>query len=85
MKSAKKIFKCWAVSTTGMMVLFAALCSTGCTVHTNGMTIPSAEWMNQRVQYFPTGPQYPLTQERAMMEKSKPETKDYYQSEYGNY
>jgi len=37
------------------------------------MTLPSPHWTKQNVQYFPTGPQYPLTKEENMMKEMKAE------------
>ncbi|MGL6194882.1 MAG: hypothetical protein ACRC2T_08685 [Thermoguttaceae bacterium] len=52
----------------GVTLLVGILSSVGCTVATNGMTLPSPNWMKQRVQYFPAGPQYQFTQEREYLE-----------------
>ena len=73
MKSAKKTIGRWVLTAIGGTVLLGALSSIGCTVHTNGMTLPSPQWTKQRVQYFPTGPQYPLSKEESMMKSMKAE------------
>ena len=75
MDSVTKIFKRLALSTLGVAILFGALSSIGCTVHTNGMTLPSPDWLKQRPQYFPSGPQFPLSQEKAMMDAERAEMK----------
>lgn len=74
MEKAKSLFGRTVVAAFAAATLFGTLGSVGCTVHTNGMTIPSDNWIEQRVQYFPTGPQYQFTNEETMMEASKAES-----------
>jgi len=73
MNRIKKTIARWALTIFGGTILLGAFSSIGCTVHTNGMTLPSPQWTKQRVQYFPAGPQYPLSKEEAMMMEMKAE------------
>ncbi len=73
MDRVKKIVGRWVLTVVGGTILFGTLSSIGCTVHTNGMTLPSPQWTKQRVQYFPTGPQYPLSKEESYMNEMKAE------------
>ena len=73
MNRIKETIGRWALAVFGATILLGAFSSIGCTVHTNGMTLPSPHWMNQRVQYFPTGPQFPLSKEEAMMKEMEAE------------
>jgi hypothetical protein len=73
MNRIKKTIGRWVLTIMGGTVLLGAFSSIGCTVHTNGMTLPSPQWVNQRVQYFPSGPQYPLSKEASMMKEMKAE------------
>lgn len=58
-----------------LLVLVAAvsLGSTGCAVYSNGMTLPNPYYMNNRVQYFPKGPEFQYTNEAANMQASQPD------------
>lgn len=55
------------------LVITAALGSTGCAVYSNGMTLPNPHYMNNRVQYFPQGPEFPFANEAANMQESQPD------------
>jgi hypothetical protein len=45
-------------------LLFAAvLLFAGCAVHTSGMTLPNPDYLNNRVQYFPSGTEFPFPNE----------------------
>jgi len=73
MNRTKKTIGRWVLTIMGGTILLGAFSSIGCTVHTNGMTLPSPHWTKQNVQYFPTGPQFPLTKEENMMKEAKAE------------
>ncbi len=73
MNRVKKMVGRWVLTVMGGTILLGTLSSIGCTVHTNGMTLPSPQWTKQRVQYFPTGPQYPLSNEESMMKEMQAE------------
>ena len=47
--------------------LLSALTMTGCQVDVGGQTLPSATYLTDDIQYFPTGPKFKLTQEAAAM------------------
>lgn len=47
--------------------LFSALTMTGCQVDVGGQTLPSATYLTDDIQYFPTGPKFKLSQEAAAM------------------
>jgi hypothetical protein len=41
--------------------------ATGCQVDVGGQTLPSAYYLKDDVQYFPTGPEFKLSREAAAM------------------
>jgi hypothetical protein len=45
----------------------------GCTVNTGGQTLPSGYYLNDDVQYFAPGPEFPLTNEAAAQQLRKAE------------
>ena len=49
------------------MGLLSAVTMTGCQVDVGGQTLPSATYLTDDIQYFPTGPKFKLTQEAAAM------------------
>lgn len=53
------------------LVIAVSLGSTGCAVYTNGMTLPNPYYMNNRVQYFPRGTEFPFSNEAANMQASQ--------------
>jgi len=53
------------------LVLFNSLISPGCAVYTNGMTLPNPYYMNNRVQYFPSGNEFPFAKEAANMQAAE--------------
>ena len=55
------------------LVITASLGSTGCAVYSNGMTLPNPYYMNNRVQYFPRGTEFPFSNEAANMQESQPD------------
>ncbi|MGL6227317.1 MAG: hypothetical protein ACRC10_11920 [Thermoguttaceae bacterium] len=73
MKFGKNIAGSGLLILLSMSLLLSLLCATGCTIHTNGMTIPSPNWLEQRVQYYPAGPQFPHSNERALIEAAEEE------------
>jgi hypothetical protein len=60
------------IGTGALLVLFAlaALGSTGCTVYTNGMTLPSPHYHKNRPQYFSRGAEFPFPNEAANLQDS---------------
>ena len=57
-------------STLLVLFGFAALASTGCTVHTNGVTLPNPYYHKGRVQYFPSGTEFPFPNEAASLQEA---------------
>ncbi len=49
------------------MSLASVMMCTGCQVDVGGQTIPSAYYLQDDIQYFPTGPKYWWTREAANM------------------
>jgi hypothetical protein len=47
--------------------LLSAVTMTGCQVDVGGQTLPSATYLTDDIQYFPTGPKFKLSQEAAAM------------------
>lgn len=47
----------------------APLASTGCQTTVGGQTLPSAYYLRDDVQYFPTGPEFKLTNEARALEE----------------
>ena len=47
--------------------LLAAIGLTGCQVDVGGQTLPSPNYLQDDVQYFPPGPQFKLSREAAAM------------------
>jgi hypothetical protein len=45
--------------------LFGILGLTGCQIDVGGQTLPSPWYLQDDVQYFPPGPQFPLSKEAA--------------------
>ena len=55
------------------IVVFCSLGSVGCTVNSNGMTLPNPHYMNNRVQYFPSDNEFPFSREAAKIQASQPD------------
>ncbi len=53
------------------LLVAASLGSTGCTVYSNGMTLPNPYYMNNRVQYYPRGNEFPFANEAANLQESQ--------------
>ena len=45
----------------------AGLASTGCQVDVGGQTLPSAYYLQDDIQYFPSGPEFKLSKEAAAL------------------
>ena len=48
--------------------LTAALASTGCQVEVGGQMLPSSFYLSDDVQFFRSGPEFPLTKEAAAID-----------------
>jgi len=61
------------IGTAALLALFvlASLGSTGCTVYTNGMTLPNPHYRNNIPQYFPRGTEFPFPNEAANLQEAE--------------
>ena len=59
------------LGTGALLVLFTLVSfgSTGCTIYTNGMTLPNPHYLKNRPQYFPRGPEFPFPNEAANLKE----------------
>ncbi len=65
-------------SQTIILTLAAGFClvgATGCQVSLNGQTLPSPYYLQDDVQYFPSGPEFKLPREAAALRAAKAEEK----------
>ena len=69
-KNANPILAMLALGT-----LLGLCTSTGCQVSVAGQTLPSAYYLYDDVQYFPTGPENKLSNETAALKKAREEAK----------
>jgi len=67
----------WAGTLLALFVL-AMLGSTGCTVYTNGMTLPSPWYQKNHPQYFPKGTAFPFPNEAANLQETRQDTQHGY-------
>jgi hypothetical protein len=64
--TASKSGRCsWRIGLLGLG-LISALGLTGCQIDVGGQTLPSPWYLQDDVQYFPPGPQFPLSKEAAV-------------------
>lgn len=56
-------------------VTTSLLSATGCQVALNGQTLPSPYYLQDDVQYFPSGPEFKLPREAAALRASEAERK----------
>ncbi len=54
---------------------FCLLGATGCQVSLNGQTLPSPYYLQDDVQYFPSGPEFKLPREAAALRAATAEEK----------
>tara|TARA_R110002049_G_scaffold305056_3_gene501108 strand:+ start:67635 stop:67871 length:237 start_codon:yes stop_codon:yes gene_type:complete len=60
------------------LTLVAGFClvgATGCQVSMNGQTLPSPYYLQDDVQYFPSGPEFKLPREAAALRAARAEEK----------
>ncbi|TWT54467.1 hypothetical protein Pla22_21140 [Rubripirellula amarantea] len=65
-------------STSIAAIVAAGFCmfmSTGCQVSLNGQTLPSPYYLQDDVQYFPSGPEFKLPREAAALQEARAEEK----------
>jgi hypothetical protein len=48
-------------------IAFSTIVMTGCQVDVGGQTLPSPYYLYDDIQYFPSGPEFKLSQEAAAM------------------
>lgn len=53
------------------LLIVISLGTTGCAVYSNGMTLPNPHYLNNRVQFFPRGTEFPFPNEAATMQESQ--------------
>jgi hypothetical protein len=61
-----------------VLSLVAGIClvsATGCQVSLNGQTLPSPYYLQDDVQYFPSGPEFKLPREAAALKAATAEEK----------
>ena len=61
-----------------VIALFAGTClvgATGCQVGINGQTLPSPYYLQDDVQYFPSGPEFKLSREAAALQAARAQEK----------
>jgi hypothetical protein len=61
-----------------ILTLAAGCClvgATGCQVSLNGQTLPSPYYLQDDVQYFPSGPEFKLPREAAALKAARAEEK----------
>ncbi len=51
----------------GLGLAIASVVSTGCQTDVGGQTLPSPYYLSDDIQYFPSGPEFKLSQEAATM------------------
>ena len=54
---------------------FCLVLATGCQVSLNGQTLPSPYYLEDDIQYFPSGPEFKLSREAAALRAAKAEEK----------
>ena len=71
-KTNRRTIQCIALTlATG----FCLVGATGCQVSLNGQTLPSPYYLQDDVQYFPSGPEFKLPREAAALRAARAEEK----------
>ena len=52
-------------------VVLAAMASIGCQVDVGGQTLPSPHYLTDDIQFFPAGPEFPLSNEAAVLRERR--------------
>lgn len=60
----------WMLAGLSLVAVFGV---TGCQVEMGGQTLPSAYYLTDDVQYFPSGPEFLLTREAAAQQEARGE------------
>jgi len=61
----------FCITSLAILVLAGTLVSTGCTVYSSGMTMPSAHYLKGRVQYHPKNVGYQFANEAAALQEAQ--------------
>ncbi len=72
MATNRRTSQCIALT---MVAGFSLIAATGCQVSLNGQTLPSAYYLEDDVQYFPSGPEFKLSREAAALRAARAEEK----------
>jgi len=61
------------IGTGALLALFAVamMGTTGCTVYTNGMTLPNPHYQGNIPQFFPKGTEFPFPNEAANIQEAE--------------
>ncbi|MCH2202268.1 MAG: hypothetical protein MK102_09880 [Fuerstiella sp.] len=54
---------------SAIIAIASSVCLTGCQTTIGGQTLPSPNYLEDDVQYFPAGPEFPLTNKVAAQRK----------------
>ena len=73
-RSKQTFHKTTSIALT-LAVSVGTLVSTGCQVSLNGQTLPSPYYLQDDVQYFPSGPEFKLPREAAALKAARAEEK----------
>ncbi|MDR3181835.1 MAG: hypothetical protein LBT89_02775 [Planctomycetaceae bacterium] len=68
---AEKGFNRFLVSALLVLGAVIPLTSAGCTVYTNGLTLPTPFYHENRVQYFSRGSEFPFPNEAANLQETQ--------------
>ncbi len=71
--SVQQIINRFLLGSLLAVVAASSLGSVGCATYSNGMTLPNPYYINNRVQYYPPGPEFPFTREAASMQQAQPD------------
>jgi len=71
--SKKPTLKTSAVAS--LMAAFCVCMTTGCQSSINGQTLPSPYYLQDDVQYFPSGPEFKLPREAAALRAARAQEK----------
>jgi hypothetical protein len=70
---------CQAITAKSLIIVgtvaMSLLTATGCQVGINGQTLPSPYYLQDDVQYFPSGPEFKLPREAAALRAAEAEDK----------
>lgn len=70
----KSVHKRLLLSAMAAIVVASSFFASGCAVNTSGMTLPNPYYLDNRVQYYPAGPEAPFPKEVAQMQEAVADT-----------